>query len=200
MLSTLYGVYNTVKKSPLSIVKFYVIKLILLCLVNLCATLAAFLISTIVQPFESLVYRVILNGIPFVFFMYFMFTVESRIKLPEDKEKITKKYFMMFALRELSVYFIFLIPLLALYLNDPDFIYGDGFLTLFYDPHALFFHIARGLNDIVKIIIPSLIFGAVAFAAHYIKYKKTMPADTSADSKSSDIMDTGDVINGNDDT
>lgn len=193
---SLYGAYNTVKKSTASITKFYVIKLILLCLVNLCSTLVAFLISTIVQPFESLVYRVILNGIPFVFFMYFMFTVESRIKLPEDKDKLTGKYFLTFSLRELSVYFIFLIPLLALYLNDPNFIYGDGFLTLFYAPHTFFFHIAIGLPDIFKIIIPSLIFGVVAFVAHYIKSKKPVPADMSDNSTSN----TDDVINGNDDT
>ncbi len=185
---TFQGVKNTVTRSPASIIKFYVIKLILLCLVNLCATLAAFLISKIVAPFESLLYRWIVNGIPFFFFMYFMFTVESRIKLPEEKEKLTGKYFFFFSLRELSVYLIFLLPLLALYLSDEGFIYGSGLLTLFYCPHALLFHVGRGLPHIAKILIPAAVFGVIAFAAHYVKSKKPAPAPIPAE-KSADEAD-----------
>ncbi len=155
--------------------RFYIIKLFLLVIIALCATLVAFLCKSIIVPFESLMYRVLRNGIPMLFFMYFMYTVESRIKVPENKEKLTGKYFFLFSLHELSVYVIFLIPMHVLYIRDSMFIYGDGFLSLFYEPHALFYHILRGLPTIVNTLIPAIIFGGVACLAHYNKSKRPAP-------------------------
>lgn len=177
-------------------IHFYIIKLILLALVALCAALVAFMAKTIVAPFDGVFYRIIVNGIPFLFFMYFMYTVESRIKLPDDKEKLTGKYFILFSLRELSVYVLFLIPLFVLCLLNGDFINGKGFMTIFYAPHSLFLHIIPAIPDAVCVLIPAFVFGFVAFLAHYNKSRKPVPAPAPTD----DNDDTDDEEQENDES
>ena len=155
------------------IVKFYLIKLILIALVSVCAALAAYLIGTVVNPFDGALYHIIVSGVPTVFFMYFMYTVESRIKIP-DGDALTAGYFLRFSLREASIYTLFLIIPTAVRLIAPSAL-TDGIVGYFFAPHTLFLRLTD--SAAVNIIALTAVFGCVAFAAHYIKYRRTASSD-----------------------
>ncbi len=149
-----------------SVFKFYVIKLVLISLVSVCSAVAAYLVGSIVSPFDGIFYRIITSGIPMIFFMYFMYTVESRIKIPEGCT-MSAGYMFKFALSETSVYAIFLIPLTVICIANPEFIKGSGILQYFYASHSLLTHLTG--SALINLIGMSVIFGVIAVTAHYIK-------------------------------
>lgn len=174
-----------------SVFKFYIIKLLLIFLVSVCSAIAAYLVGNIVSPFDSIFYRIITSGIPMIFFMYFMYTVESRIKIPEGCT-MSAGYLFRFSLSEASVYTIFLIPLTVICLVKPDFIKGTGLIQFFYASHSLLTHLTG--SALINLVGMSVIFGIIAATAHYIK--STRPVllnDTEATSESAESVDADDV-------
>ena len=156
-------------------ITFYIVKLFLLIIAAVCAALFAFLATSIVQPFENdLVYNCVISGFPMIFFFWFIFSIESKIKVPEDKDTLTSKYFAVFTLRETAVYLIFLIPLTLIYIFNADFLSDGGFIYLAYTPHTLFLHLTH--NALINLAALIIIYAAVAFTAHKLQCKKKSKA------------------------
>ncbi len=175
------------------LIKFYAIKLLLIFIVAVCAAVLTYMVSTVVRPFDGIMYRAVICGIPLLFFLYFMYTVESRIRVPQN-QPLSPLYFILFSLREASVYFVFLLPLTFIYLASPDFIVGKGILTYFFAPHSIFLHVTE--NAFVNLFAMTVIFGAVAFAAHFVQSKHpapvSEPAEEDADTEKSETDDIDD--------
>ncbi len=147
--------------------KFYSVKLLLVAIVNVCAAVLVYIVRALVDPFfEGTVASAAAYAIPAAFFMYFMFTVESRIRVP-DEEPLTARYFLLFSLREASVYAVFLLPLTLL----AAFSVGlPSLIEYFYAPHALFLFLFEA--PVANLAIMTAVYACVAFAAHYIQSKK----------------------------
>lgn len=175
-----------------SVFKFYVIKLILISLVSACAAVAAYLVGNIVSPFDSIFYRVITNGIPMIFLMYFMYTVESRIKIPEGCT-MSASYLFKFALSETSVYAIFLIPLTVICLVNPEFTKGSGIFQYFYAAHSLLTHLTG--SALINIIVMCVIFGVIAAVAHYVKSTRPVLLNVAEQTNEIDVSVDADNIN-----
>ncbi len=180
------------KASP---VKFYLIKLLLLLIATLLADAVVYIAGLLLKPFESIPHQEYISyGIAFVFFLCFMFTVESRIKFP-DNMTVNARYFALFTLREASVYAIFLIPTLLLSpYGDMESIYA--LLMYLYLPHIL--PLFLGMNEWLYLIAMTVIYACVAFSAHLVNYKRASALTTVDDNEveAESKSDTRDIEDG----
>lgn len=149
-----------------SVIKFYAIKLLLIFLVSVCAAITAYLAGNIASETDGILHTLIASGVPFIFFMYFMYTVEARIKIPEGCT-MSFEYLLKFALSETSVYAIFLLPITVICLVNPDFFAGSGLIRYFYMPHSILTLLTG--SSLINWLAMSVVFGVVAALAHYIK-------------------------------
>ncbi len=154
------------------VIKFYAIKLLLIFLVSVCAAVTAYLAGNVASETDGILRTLIASGVPFIFFMYFMYTVEARIKLPEGCT-MSFEYLLKFALSETSVYAIFLLPITVICLVNPDFFASSGLLRYFYIPHSLLTLLTG--SSLINWLAMSVFFGVVAALAHYIKSTRPVP-------------------------
>lgn len=161
---------------PVKYVRFFLIKLILILFASLAAFLVAFLLSMTLPESADKVFSGVLTGIvPSAVFFAFIYSFESKIKLP-DSAALTTKYFLTFTLKETSVYAIFaLIPNIVTAAAGAGILDG-GLISNLILPHMS--TVILGLPTAVNYVIFTALYAAVSFVAHYMRSKKPIPAQT----------------------
>ncbi len=151
-------------------VSFFLIKLILILFASLAAFLVAFLLSMTLPESADKVFSGVLTGIvPSAVFFAFIYSFESKIKIPGNAA-LKAKYFLMFTLKETSVYAIFaLIPNIVTAAAGAGILDG-GFISNLILPHMS--TVKLGLPIAVNYIIFTALYAAVSFVAHYMRSKR----------------------------
>lgn len=148
-------------------IKFYAVKLLILIINAVCSALLSYMFALTLSAESTATAIVFYYLIPMLFFFCFTFTLAKNIKAPEDEAMRSPEYFAKFALREASVYMIFLLPLLIAGLIGAEF---SGAADYLYRPHSFLLIFMNGaVGALLNFAAVSVIYGAVSAAAHYMK-------------------------------
>ena len=155
-------------------IRFVLVKLVIVLFAAVGAGLTALLVSmTVADSTDPMFYALVTHGLPAVVFFAFIYSFESKIRLPE--RSLNSAYYAVFTIRETSVYAIFLIPVAI----AASFSKGSGgFIDSMIAPHML--ASAFGASPAVDYIADIVIYACVSVTAHYIKSKKPIPAPVTA--------------------
>lgn len=185
--------------------RFAAVKLILIAFAELAAMMTAFFLSKTVTETTDPAFASALGFISTIVFFAFTYSFESKIRVPREKT-LDAKYFASFALRESSVYAIFLVPLTSLaYAFSVDTASGK-FVSSIFRPHLLLSEF--GVPAYVSAIVMFAVYFAVAYIAHLRASKKPAPPETAdvlpafdeyASDSEEDAEDEDDEISGEDD-
>ena len=155
--------------------RFAAVKLILIAFAELAAMMTAFFLSKTVTETTDPAFASALGFISTIVFFAFTYSFESKIRVPREKT-LDAKYFASFALRESSVYAIFLVPLTFLaYAFSIDTASGK-FVSSIFRPHLLLSEF--GVPAYVSAIVMFAVYFAVAYIAHLRASKKPEPPET----------------------
>lgn len=155
--------------------RFAAVKLLLIAFAELAAMMTAFFLSKTVTETTDPAFASALGFISTIVFFAFTYSFESKIRVPRE-EKLDAKYFVRFALRESSVYAIFLVPLTSLaYAFSVDTASGK-FVSSIFRPHLLLSEF--GVPAFLSAIIMFAVYFAVAVIAHLRASKKPEPPET----------------------
>ncbi|MCD8314536.1 MAG: hypothetical protein LUD44_02735 [Firmicutes bacterium] len=162
-------------------IKFYAVKLLILIINAVCSALLSYMFALTLSAESSTAVIVFYYLIPMLFFFCFTFTLAKNIKAPEDEAMRSPEYFAKFALREASVYMIFLLPLLIAGLIGAEI---SGAADYLYRPHSFLLIFMNGaVGALLNFAAVSVIYGAVSAAAHYMKGIETSKATAEAEAK-----------------
>ena len=158
-------------------IRFILIKLILVIFSAIAAFLTALFLTGTVSETTDSAFVSIVRIIPSIVFFAFIYSFESKIKTPEDI-RLPAKYYLTFALRETSVYAVFLLPVTIAAAAASIDITANGAAAAFFLPHmipALF-----GVPLILNYIVMCALYGAVSSIAHMRAVKKTRSVPSAA--------------------
>ena len=144
--------------------KFLLIKLIFVLFAAVGSGVIAILFSLTVNDTTDPTFALIITKIaPAVIFYAFIYSFESRIKIPECV--LDLHYFVTFTARETSVYAIFMVPVTA-----AAALVNNGTVENLLSPHMTAHSL--GCNVLVNYLCAVVLFAIIAAAAHYKRSKK----------------------------
>lgn len=156
-------------------IKFVIFKLILVLFAAIGAALVCFLLSATMPESTDTAFRTaVISVAPSVVFFAFIHSFESKIKIPGDTV-LSAKYYILFTLRETSVYAIFLIPLTVLTAVLGKDILNGGTAACFLLPHLS--PVRYGVPIPVSFVICCVLYAAICFNAHRVRSKKSAPIE-----------------------
>lgn len=174
-------------------ITYYAVKLSLLVIIAACSAIFAKLISSISAGGKSAL--IAQTAATAVFFFAFVYYIGTQIKAPPEVKDGTAgaSYYILFTLKETSVYAIFLLPVTVyLYISPNVESAFDKILYYICLPHSFFMKLGAGA--IVNFAAMVIVFAAISFTSHKAGVRRARRlAISSAAETESEVSEINDV-------